>query len=249
MSKPVTIGTNVVVPLPSRRQPPGPAQHDWLIHFCGRPPDSKMTPSVPTWIAQQAASERLNNILGSGTLYGFPPHGAKQPGDYLLETPPPGAIQPMLCLSESPPQHMDWLLNTRGWQPWGLFFHRQWVYNVGGGPVWYTRKEQHDALRADQLPWAVCLDANSHKSDWLHEREWRIPLPPENGALPLPIGTLAGILIGDPGWKPTDPGNPLWQRIPRLWWEPRSRQLWCWDPITRQFGWWWDPITKQYFSV
>jgi hypothetical protein len=99
MSKPVTIGTNVVVPLPSRRQPPGPAQHDWLIHFCGRPPGSKMTPSVPAWIAQQAASERLNNILGSGTLYGFPPHGAKQPGGYLLETPPPwetpGFIPPL----------------------------------------------------------------------------------------------------------------------------------------------------------
>ncbi len=152
----------------------------------------------------------------------------------------------MVCLSESPPEHLYWLLNTRGWQPWGLFFRRERVYNDDGGPVWYARQKQYAALRDEQKPWAVRFDTNlPNKSDWLHEMEWRIPLPPEDGALPLSTGTVAGILIGKPGWEPTDPDNPLWQKTPRLLWDPDSRQLGWWDPIANRY-WWWDPTTKQY---
>jgi hypothetical protein len=239
----------MAAPLPPL-QSPGPAQYGWLIHFCGRPLQSEPTPSLPESIKGQDPSVRLSNILCNGWLYGFPPHGAKQPREYGPGMmPPPGAIQPMLCLSESPPARLHWLLNIRGWQPWGLFFLRQRVYDIGGGPVWYIRDEQFRYLRDDQKPWVARLHTGPlGRSDWLHEREWRIPLPvePDSGAhtqflgaspgsvgvLHLSIITPVVILIGRSDWQPANPSTPLWQYTLRLWGDPT--QLLCLNPITNQ---------------
>ncbi len=91
-------------------------------------------------------AERLDSILWGETLYGFPPFGADKD-------------QPMVCFSESPLDHLQWLLATRGWPGWGLFFTRQAVYGLGGGPVWYTRTPQWHGLGRDQRRWAVRFDA------------------------------------------------------------------------------------------
>jgi hypothetical protein len=74
-------------------QQTGPAQYDWLIHFCGRPPGSKMNTYVPPEIAAQTPRQRLDNILWEQRLNGYRPFGA-------------GSDQRMICLSESPPDHM-----------------------------------------------------------------------------------------------------------------------------------------------
>jgi hypothetical protein len=89
--------------------------------------------------------QRLDSILWEQRLYGFPPFGA-----YV--------DQPMICFSESPPDHLRWLIATRGWPAWGLLFFRQYIYDIGGGPVWHTRATQHAELNREQRRWAVRLD-------------------------------------------------------------------------------------------
>jgi hypothetical protein len=147
-----------------------------------------MTPSVPYVIAEQKPWQRLDNILWEQRLNGYPPFGA-------------GIDQPMICLSESPPDHLLWLLGIRHWPPWGLVFSRSDVYDLDGGPVWYARQKQYDTLDQDQRRWAVRF--TRAESDWLHEREWRIPLPPGYRAIDLGVVPVAAILIAAPNWQPS----------------------------------------------
>lgn len=176
---------------PGRLQQTGPAQHEWLIHFCGRPEGTSPTPYLPEDIDWMASSRRLDEILWEKQLRGFPPFGADRD-------------QPMVCLSESPPDHLAWLLQ-RGWQPWGLLFNRQDVYDAGGGPVWYAREAQYRDLGRVHRPWAVRFETNpGNRSDWLHEREWRIPLSPERPWLDLDVVPPVGVLLGEPDWEPSE---------------------------------------------
>lgn len=225
----------------------GPAQHEWLIHFCGRPCGRKITPYVPDSISTLTPQQRLNNILWEQRILGFPSFGADR-------------NQPMVCLSESPPKHMDWLLHSHQWPPWGVLFQRQWVYNKGGGPVWYARTKQHAGLTYEQRPWVVRFNTTgANRSDWVHEREWRIPVPLDNPALHLaPRNDVAAILVADRSWRPTPriiskqtlidrytgaithQGNPhavtkvrqvlellppLWENTPRGYWDSTTHEF------------------------
>lgn len=227
----------------------GPAQNELLTHFCGRPAGARMTPHVPPEIAMLQPKQRLERILWEQRLLGFPPFGANY-------------AYPMLCLSESPPDHLRWLFQVRGWQPWGVMFTRQQVYDMGGGPAWYTRQAQYDTLTEQQRPWAVRLDAApENKSDWLHEREWRTPVLAANPAVILPIGSVAGIIVGERDWQPVRPipsesghyingltgeytmandpyGQPLMQDVPTL------PPLW-----TNAVRWFWDFSTAKLVRV
>lgn len=233
------------MPVPSwPLQQAGPAQFDWLIHFCGRSPGASTTACVPAAIANQTPWQRLDNILWEQRLLGFPPFGAE-------------AGLPVVSLSESPPAHLQWLLSTRRWPPWGIIFNRQYVYDVGGGPVWQVRTTQYMTLSLEQRQWAARFDTTpGNKSDWLHEREWRIPLAPGYAGVPLGTDNVVGILMGDPTWQPSqrsvdrgdlidgrtgeliDPGNPyarpyirpglppLWEATAlRLYWEPNTQRI------------------------
>jgi len=167
----------------------GPAQSEWLIHFCARPPGTGVSQFLSADVARQTPQQRLDNILWEQRLCGSVVFGA---------------TQPTICLSESPLDHFRWLLAARQFHRGGLLLSRQWVYDVGGGPVWYTRGDQYAALAYHQRSWAVRLDTTSAaKSDWLHEREWRIPVPQSNPALVLGAGAVSAILIGDLTWQPT----------------------------------------------
>lgn len=204
-----------------------------------------MTPSVPHEITSMAPSERLDNILWEEQLRGFPPFGA--PSEH-----------PMICLSESPPDHLRWLLTAREWPPWGLIFSRQTVYDIRGGPVWHVRTEHIAELPREHLRWAVRLDTTpGNRSDWLFEREWRIPLSASDTTLTLTSDNLVGILVGDPCWEPSYrqvdtgmlinasngelayPGDPhaipdFRPDLPRLWGEATFRIYW--DATAQRFG-------------
>lgn len=223
---------------------PGPAQVDLLVHFCGRPAWAAVSNAVPSEIRDMAPPERLEAILWSEELRAFSPFGADR-------------SQPMVCLSESPRDHLQWLL-TRGWAPWGLLVSRQAVYDLGGGPVWYARPEQLALLDRRLHGWAVRFDAAPEsRSDWLHEREWRIPADPDSPVVPLVPGTLEAILVGDPEWEPvrevdvdtgdlinvitgefTDAGSPYAEPVYAR--EEKWPRLWCnlprlyWDATTGQ---------------
>jgi hypothetical protein len=218
-------------------RPVGPAQSDWLCHFCGRPAGTGVSDQLPSWINGMTAQQRLANILWSGVLMGSVPFGANSR---------------MVCLSESPPDHLLWLLRERNFPGWGLVFSRQWAYRFGGGPVWYTRNEQYYAMPADQRDWAVRLEAGA--ADWLHEREWRIRVLPQFAGLQVVPGDIAAILVEDPDWAPwrdvhvrtgylldsagclsvdgveeeirIEQQLPnLWAGVPRIFWDRTTRQL------------------------
>jgi hypothetical protein len=208
-------GNSMSVPnFSSPLRPPGPAQADWLVHFCARPWGT--APSQLASVADLSPQERLDGILWEQRLLAGTPYGSPRP---------------MVCLSEAPWNHVSWMVGARGFPPWAVLISRQWAYASGGGPVWYAR-EAPDGLSDEQRSWVVRLDTDpARPSDWLHEREWRIPVPVGNPQLFLGAGALGGILVGDPRWQPTTrfwPGqvtaavHPSWGRIPRF----------CLDPST-----------------
>jgi hypothetical protein len=220
---------------------PGAAQSELLIHFCARPEGRPPTPRVPEDIAQLSSEERLDRILWEQRWLGFPPWGAD-------------AGQPAVCFSESPRDHLIELLSRRHWPPWGVVVKRQWIYDVGGGPVWYARSEQFDNRTRAQRPWLVRLDADPARwSDWTHEREWRVPVQPVNPVLPFEAEAVVAVLVGSPDWEPTridcevetghlisgatgmysDPGDPYAypelttvSALPSAW---TSSAHWYWD--------------------
>lgn len=171
---------------------PGPAQSAMLIHFTGRPGNTTSNRGLPRWIVDGSPAERLSSILWDGTLYGQVPYG--------------GTLQ-AVSLSEASPDHVSWLVNARGFPPWGLIVGRQAVYDAGGGPVWYARRDQYEALRGTPAAeWTVRYEATpDRRSGWTHEQEWRL----HGAQLDLRALVPIGVLVGDPGWQPIQ-----WQREP-----------------------------------
>lgn len=219
-----------VAVLPLRE--PGPAQSDLMCHFCGRPPGTGTSRQLDPAIARMSEADRLTNILWEGMLRGSRPFGA---------------ANRMVCFSESPIEHLLWLLRDRAFPSWALLFSRQWVYDFDGGPVWYAREAQYRTLTPEQRDWAMRFDA--YNSDWLHEREWRIPVRPGFGGLQVTAETIVSVVIGEPGWKPWRyvleptgrsvhvPGGlapemgwqlrlpPLWDKIRVVWFDRANRRL------------------------
>jgi hypothetical protein len=139
-----------------------------------------------------------------------------------------------------------------------LIFRRQYIYDLGGGPVWTVRTPQFHSLDHEQKPWAVRLDTSPEsRSDWLFEREWRVPLNETDPTLPLSAANVVGILIGDAYWRPSTrdewtgyyisgatgemvgPDDPhaaedLRPTQPALWTEVAGRIVW--DQHTGEFG-------------
>jgi hypothetical protein len=176
------------------------------------------------------APQRLASILWESRLRAFVTYSG---GD------------PTICLTEATLHGLNFLITRRHYQPWGLVFDRQSVYDAGGGPVWYARPEEYYSVRQINhrvQSWLVRLEPGS--SDWLEEQEWRIPLSaaaaPEP-ALPLQTLRLVALLVGDQNWSPTrdgwalSPGTggqvygptvpSLLTGIPRWWWDPGAGQL------------------------
>jgi hypothetical protein len=224
--------------------PAGPAQSEFLIHFCGRPEGRPHTNGLAEWIRSLTPEQRLANVLWEQTIYGTIPFGVDHP-------------HTAVCLSESPLSHLKWLLDS-GWPAWGLLLRRQHVYDLGGGPVWYARPEQFQDMTRQQRAWATRLETTpGNRSDWTHEREWRIPVPTENPALHLEPADIAAILVADPSWQPirhdpghlvdgctgeyTHPGNPYAIEGPPILMLPPA-----WKGLQR---WFLDQSTQQFMSV
>jgi hypothetical protein len=86
----------------------------------------------------------------------------------------------------------------------GVDLRAQYIYDIGGGPVWHTRSIQHTELEREQRRWAVRLDTTpGNRSDWLFEREWRVPVSVEKPFLEIDSNNVVGVLIGEPNWQPT----------------------------------------------
>ncbi|WP_144300397.1 hypothetical protein [Stackebrandtia nassauensis] len=160
---------------------------------------------MPEDIDDLTAEERLESILWEERVRGFATFSR-------LDGPR------MVCFSEAPLLHLNWFFQDKKWPQWGLIFSRQQVYDVGGGPVWHLRGTEIDRLNPELRHWAVRLEVGpARRSDWLHEREWRIPLPdgseaislttftPDRSEESLPLALkLEAILIATADWQPSE---------------------------------------------
>lgn len=115
----------------------------------------------------------------------------------IAPTPPFGSDWPVVCFTQTTRRALSHL--TRGpprrYDGTGLAFHVQPVFDAGGGPALYLRGDEIDdwqyssppapmkARAVRYWPGSVPTTANevlglTHvESQWLHEREWRIPRP------------------------------------------------------------------------
>ncbi len=210
------------------RQVEHPDMSPILTHFCSRsrPLGGEVSPDVRV----MSASDRLRSILWEQKLRAFVTYSG---GD------------PAVCLTEATLAGLQFLIRRRGYQPWGLVFERQSVYDAGGGPVWHARPEQYRALGERDLAlrsWAVRLDPGS---DWLEEREWRIvrsaAVAGQPSAVELGELRIVALIVGDQAWTgalwceqiAAATGVRAWGNyfphslagVPRWWWNPAAGQL------------------------
>ncbi|MFF4653573.1 hypothetical protein [Streptomyces sp. NPDC001380] len=175
-----------------RLEPVGPAQSEYLIHFCRRPPGTSTTPTVPANIARMTAPERLNRILAEERLLGFAPFGAPTP---------------VICFSESPPDQMAHLIADRHFAPWGIVIDRTTILASGGGSVAYLPRRVADTFPEKLRHWVVSVETDGvRRADWTHEREWRLPAPVSGDDghhyRSIPPGAVTAVLVGFAGWQP-----------------------------------------------
>lgn len=200
-----------------------------LIHFVDR--NRAPGRNVPEEIQALDPVGRMESILKDEAISAFVTYSGGMPS---------------VCMTEATQAGVHYLIETRGYAPWGLMFDRQHVYAAGGGPVWYTRPDEYRMLKGDESlrTWAVEL---SEQSDWSHEREWRIPRPASSSGLAPSISLselgFCGVLVGDHAWDPRiwahDPNlgigdlpthwdylpMPALYGIPRYWWNPAEHKV------------------------
>jgi hypothetical protein len=150
-----------------------PDMADHVIHFTGRADSQvKLDPAIGAMSDEQ----RLLQILLEGRVRSFTTFGG---GDAVA------------CLTESTKPSISSLLCERRYTPCGVGFTKQFVFDCGGGPALYIRGDEWEATKA--LPAAlrsrvvrfwpgadaeqveVIPTSMSGRSEWLHEREWRVP--------------------------------------------------------------------------
>lgn len=184
---------------------------------------------LPSEILSISGPDRLKSILWQQQLRTFVPYSGRDPAVSFTEAMGPG---------------IKYMIQQQGYEPWGVAFDRQSVYNVGGGPVWYPRSPQHQRLLQldpSLLSWAVLFEAPNY--DWHWEREWRIVRPSVSGegVVALSELRLAALLVGDPSWNglrydylvAADTGQPrqgyFFPQIPsglqRWWWNGTDLQM------------------------
>ncbi|MFJ6129301.1 hypothetical protein ACIQKE_29940 [Streptomyces griseoviridis] len=209
----------------------GPAQSEYLYHFTGRNGDRPVW--VPEDIRDASPQQRLDAILREERFRAFAPFGAAAAGAGATGVP-------CLCFSECPFEHLDHLIRTGRFEPWGVVTTREKVHRRGGGAVAYVPTDVHEAfVKANLGHWAVRTEQDS---SWLHEREWRLPLPAGSHA----IGSVQAIIVADAEWRPSRVGTGRWidgvtgleepgpvsphaierDDYPRLW---RGSVVWVWN--------------------
>jgi hypothetical protein len=169
---------------PLLRQIAHPGQAETLVHLCGRPRSS-----APPDVLHLTPAERLERIVQTGLLRAFPPYGSSWP---------------VISFTESDVGGVAALIGSGGWQPWGIVTTRGFVWENGGGPVWYVRSDMEEEVRSALPPRAASFLVRTapQASDWLHEREWRLPGNPGSSGVRLGPGDVLALLVGNRDWEP-----------------------------------------------
>jgi hypothetical protein len=176
---------------------------DHLVHFTGRTGGRF---GVPEDIRDLDAPGRLAQILYQGRIRAVPTFGT--------------GGRPIVAFTESSQASVLRLISEGRYTPWGIGFSKQPIFDQGGGPVLYVRGDEWNAATA-ALPdplrarlvrfwpgatWDVgdpplldgamqLPDALANPSEWLHEREWRVPNDVVFG-----WGDVKFLIVPSPDW-------------------------------------------------
>lgn len=196
-----------------------PDMSEWLVHFTGRPRTRK---DLSAEIKAASPSERLESVLRGRTLTAFRTFYAPVP---------------VVCFTESTLRGLEYMIGQAQFSPWGLVFHRQTVYERGGGPVFHLREEYWDHRQS--LPeevQAMIVKFAAGEAEWVEEREWRIAYSDGDG-FSFDTDEIEAVIVGDPNWPPDEvemeygwTGDDIdWHpvSVPAPWFAGITR--WAWD--------------------
>lgn len=202
-----------------------PSLSNWVLHFTVRDGFGLPNPGA-------TARSRFEQIVCEQRIQGNPTYWSRRQ-------------RPAVCVAECREDDLSYLVRHRGWQPWALAFQVGTIEAAGGAPVWHVRTDLLNRIRDEDTPLAVEISdwivrwetSPQGRSDWRHEREWRIP----GEYLDLRVVRPVAFIVGDSTWSPPsclDPnlGNATrvehsidslsWAReIPRFWWNQVDQRL------------------------
>jgi hypothetical protein len=109
---------------------------------------------------------------------------------------PFGAGSRVTCFTESTVAGLNFLVRERNYVPYGLVFSKDFVFRKGGGPVHYVRADQWSEHRNVSEPLrSMGVKLDPPNSDWLHEREWRLP-----GDLLFDPSDVQAVIVPEEDW-------------------------------------------------
>lgn len=200
-------------------EPTHPEFSDHLVHFTDRV-------NGHGWLAEAifllSARQRLQSILTHRTIW---------------PTQPFGAAAPVVCFAEATDLGLQHLIGTVGYQPWGIVFRRQLVYDALGGPVFHYRPDEWagDLAALPSRLRARFVRFEAGKSEWLWEREWRVVFEPGGPGFEFDPDDVAALIIGSQDWPAPVPGMeldadgmPKEAPVPPDW-LPTNCELWWWN--------------------
>jgi hypothetical protein len=165
---------------------------DHVIHFAGR--NGKRI-NVDPEIEGLPADERLVRIVADQRIRAFQTFRA-------------GA--PVVCMTESTKAAVTTLIRDRRYTPCGIGFSKQFVFERDGGPALYVRGDEWPSVSEIPQPlrsrvvrfWPGAEaehplpDYLATPSEWLQEREWRMP-----GDLTFGWDDIQFLIVPHPSWQ------------------------------------------------
>lgn len=194
-----------------------------LVHFVARGDSWPPTGGPPESVRQMTAHQRLGAIIRERIIRAFRPFGSDAPA---------------VCFTESTRSAIAQAVRTRPYEPYGIGFTKEFVFDRGGGPAFYVRGDEWPHVSAmpaglrfratrywpgsvreregEDIPWYL------NTCEWYHEREWRAPAEPQSGGLSFQWSDVAFLVL-----PATDElsimrreGVPiplLWSRVVVIW--------------------------------
>lgn len=166
-----------------------------VVHFTKR--SGPENDEVGAAIQGLSPRERLRNILHHRQLHAHRVFYAV-PGD------------PVVCFTEATRAGIARLVLDGRYQPWGIGFSKDFVFQRGGGPAFYVRGDEWAAfcglvaslrLRAFATRYwpgednpAAPPDLHTI-SEYAHEREWRLPATDANPVVPFDYADVRLLVV------------------------------------------------------
>jgi hypothetical protein len=175
-----------------------PDLSDLVIHFVAR--IGPKAAGVPGEIQNLSSFDRLVTILETEELRAFPVFGS---GSW-----------PVACFSECTRAGVLRLVAEGRYEPIGIAFSKEYLFDFAGGPALYIRGDEWPhaealppPLRArctrfwpgadPESPSEILPPYLADPSEWTHEREWRVPGTGDPPAFRFERAKVAFVVLAD----------------------------------------------------